>query len=217
MVDAPVPILDRGVVRPRSPHRSPTCSIVLYPPGATLGPRIQMDYQPVLLHTGSVHVTVDGIPRDMPAGHVGLMLPGALGFFAFARDRATRHRRMALGLQFLDQRTRRALDGAVNCLSLSAAMQTCAELARDAVAVDEPAEQPVLSAMVQAALTLYLAEATHVATARAAEHPAIARAIGSFPTRPARRVSSIAMFQNSHNGPGVSGRGLNPPPRQHEA
>src|SRR6266700_2862519 len=95
--------------------------------------------------------------------------------------------------------TRRALDGAVNCLSLSAAMQTCAELARDAVAVDEPAEQPVLSAMVQAALTLYLAEATHVATARAAEHPAIARATGSFPTRPARRVASIAMFQNSHN------------------
>src|SRR5205085_10940015 len=104
-------------------------------------------------------------------------------------------RPMALGPQFLDQRPRRALDGAVNCLSRSAAMQTCGELACAAVAVDESAEQPVLSAMVQAALTLYLAEATHRATARAAEHPAIARAIGSFPTRPARRVSSIAMFQ----------------------
>ena len=45
MVDAPVSILDRGVVRPRSPQRSPNCGIVLYPPGATLGPRIQMDYQ----------------------------------------------------------------------------------------------------------------------------------------------------------------------------
>src|SRR2546421_2502153 len=139
MVDAPVPslVLDRGVVRPRSPHRSPNCGIVLYPPGATLGPRIQMEYQLVLVHTGSVHVTVDGIPRDMPAGHVGLMLPGALGFFAFARDRATRHRRMALGPQFLDQSTRRALAGAVNCLSLSAAMQTVAEFAHDSVSFAE--------------------------------------------------------------------------------
>lgn len=176
MIDRSVPILDRAAALTCLPHRSPNGGIVLYPPGATLGPRVQMDYQLVIVHTGSAHVTIDGVPRDIPAGHVGLMRPGSVEFYAFARHRETRHSWVAVSPRQLESATRQALDATVPCLPLSAAMQTCVELARDTTIVDDPADQPVLRAMATAALTLYVAEAAHMATTRAAEHPAIARA-----------------------------------------
>jgi AraC family transcriptional regulator of arabinose operon len=65
---------------------------VTYPPGGRLGPRSQRDLQLVLVHDGSVRVTVDREPRaTLRAGDVGLLLPGHREEFAFAADRATRH------------------------------------------------------------------------------------------------------------------------------
>jgi AraC family transcriptional regulator of arabinose operon len=135
-----------------------------------------MDYELVAVHTGSAHVTVDGAAREIRAGHVGLMLPGSLEHYTFARDRETRHSWVAVSPRQLPRETRRVLDEALPCVPLSAAMQTCMELARDTMAIDEPTEQPVLRAMAIAALTLYIAEAAHVQAIRVTEHPAMARA-----------------------------------------
>jgi AraC family transcriptional regulator len=64
---------------------------VTYPPGGTLGPRTQSDLQLVLVHAGSARVWVDGEPRTIAAGQVGLLLPGHRERFAFDARVPTRH------------------------------------------------------------------------------------------------------------------------------
>ena len=171
-----VPNFDRWAVPAHVPPRLPNAGVVTYPPRATLGPRLQPDYQLVLVHTGSARVTVNGIPREIPAGHVGLLLPGTTELFAFAPDRQTRHSWIAAAPAYLDGELRRLLDGTTPCLPLSATMQTCVVLGREVAAVDDPERRPVLAAVARAALALYVAEATHAAIAQSREHPAVARA-----------------------------------------
>jgi AraC family transcriptional regulator len=65
---------------------------VVYPPGGTLGPRRQDDLQLMLVHSGSVRITVDdGAPAVHGPGTVARLLPGHREYFAFATDVATRH------------------------------------------------------------------------------------------------------------------------------
>jgi AraC-like DNA-binding protein len=65
---------------------------VVYPPRGRLGPRWQRDAQLVLMHSGSVIITVDGQARPvLPAGSVGLLLPGHSEVFAFAAATETHH------------------------------------------------------------------------------------------------------------------------------
>jgi AraC family transcriptional regulator, arabinose operon regulatory protein len=171
-----VPKFDRRAVPAQVPRHLPNAGVVTYPPRATLGPRVQPAYQLVLVHTGSARVTVNGLPREIPAGHVGLLLPGTTEFFAFALDRQTRHSWIAAVPAYLDGALCRRLDRTTPCLPLSATMQTCVDLGREVAAVDDPERRPVLAAVAGAALALYVAEATHAATAQRAEHPAVARA-----------------------------------------
>lgn len=154
----------------------PNTGIVLFPPGATLGPRVQRDYELVLVHAGSAQVAVDGQIREIPARHAGLLLPGRTEFLAFAAHRETLHSWMALPPRLVEADLRAALDRAAPCLPLSDDLHACSELARDVAGVDDPTGRPVLVAVVRAALTLYAAEAAHATGARSGEHPAIRHA-----------------------------------------
>src|SRR5918911_736890 len=144
---------DWRVLPAQGPRRRPNAGVVTYPPRATLGPRVQHDYQLVLVHTGSAHVTVNGLRREIPAGHVGLLLPGTTEFFAFAPDRQTRHSWIAAAPAYLDGELCRQLDGTTPCLPLSATLQTCVDLGREVAAIDDPERRPVLAAVARAALT----------------------------------------------------------------
>jgi AraC family transcriptional regulator of arabinose operon len=128
------------------------------------------------VHTGSAYVSVDGVTREIGAGQVGLLLPGAVEFFAFARTRETRHSWITLPPSYLDDDERRALGQVRDCLSLSPAMQACVEVGCEVAEVDDPARRPVLVAVARAALALYVAEATYAAVAQRAAHPAVTRA-----------------------------------------
>lgn len=64
---------------------------VVYEPGGTCGPRVQMDYQLVVLLEGEAHVDVDGRQRVVKAGQVGLFRPGGWEFFRLSVDRKTHH------------------------------------------------------------------------------------------------------------------------------
>lgn len=174
-----------AIVAPRAGEREllawgnvggPNAGIVLYPPRATLGPRVQRDYELVLVHAGRAHVAVDRQTREIPAGHVGLLLPGRTELYAFAADRETVHSWMALPPHLIDADLRAALDRAAPCLPLSDDMHACSDLARDVATVDDPARRPVLVAVVRAALTLYVAEAAHATGTRDGGHPAVRRA-----------------------------------------
>ncbi len=69
---------------------------VVYGLGGTCGPRVQADYQLVIVVTGGARVVVDGEERALAAGQVGLFLPGRRELFTFAPDRRTHHTWCAL-------------------------------------------------------------------------------------------------------------------------
>lgn len=64
---------------------------VVYEPGGTCGPRVQQDFQLVVLVEGDARVDVDGREVRIAAGQVGLFRPGRREFFHLAERRKTHH------------------------------------------------------------------------------------------------------------------------------
>jgi len=64
---------------------------VIYAPGGECGPRIQTDYQLVIVHLGTADVTFDDQRGVISPGSVALMLPGRREFFRFSRRHQTHH------------------------------------------------------------------------------------------------------------------------------
>lgn len=64
---------------------------VRYEPGGFCGPRLQRDYELVVIHSGEGEVQVDGVTRLLSVGQVFLFLPGCREYYRFARDRETHH------------------------------------------------------------------------------------------------------------------------------
>ncbi len=69
---------------------------VLYGKGGSFGPRRQSDFQLVVLHGGSLILTLDGKQIVVPEQHAILLSPGHNERFVFAADRETRHTWIAL-------------------------------------------------------------------------------------------------------------------------
>ena len=85
---------------------------VLYNPSGVCGPRVQQDYELVILHNGECHVTVDGAARDLEVDDAYLFLPGHQEYFRFSTARQTHHSFCSIRPSFmpkgLSQRLRRA-------------------------------------------------------------------------------------------------------------
>jgi AraC family transcriptional regulator of arabinose operon len=64
---------------------------VWYDPGGECGPRIQRDYQLVVVHLGEAHVSFGDQACVIPPGSVALMLPGRREHFRFSRRHRTHH------------------------------------------------------------------------------------------------------------------------------
>lgn len=78
--------------RVQTVHGKETCfGQVIYPPGGDCGPRTQLDYQLVIIHSGSGEVAVDEERHTLPVGRVVLLKPGCREYFRFAADRETHH------------------------------------------------------------------------------------------------------------------------------
>ncbi|MDD4869685.1 MAG: AraC family transcriptional regulator [Kiritimatiellae bacterium] len=64
---------------------------VRYKPGGFVGPRIQRNYQLVILHSGSCQVTVDESQHNLTPGWVSLYTPKHREYFLFSMDAETHH------------------------------------------------------------------------------------------------------------------------------
>ena len=73
---------------------------VLYAKGGSFGPRQQTDYQLVIIHRGSLTLTLDHEVLEVPENHAILLSPGHTEHFHFAGDRETRHSWVALAADF---------------------------------------------------------------------------------------------------------------------
>jgi AraC-like DNA-binding protein len=72
-------------------HGAVVIGDVLYPPGGVFGPRVQRDYQLVVIHRGSLRLRLDGTWIEV-AEHEGILLaPGHREHFYFCSDRETHH------------------------------------------------------------------------------------------------------------------------------
>ncbi len=72
--------------------------IVNYPPGGTLGPRIQPTIELVIIHQGEMTVLVDKKPIHAGANTVTLLFPGHQEYFEFSRGEKTSHSYIHLAL-----------------------------------------------------------------------------------------------------------------------
>jgi AraC-like DNA-binding protein/quercetin dioxygenase-like cupin family protein len=92
---------------------------VLYEPGGECGPRMQRDFELVILHSGACRVDVDGATRELRAGAVYLFLPGHREHFRFAGDRQTHHSFCSVHPAFMPKAFGRQLQKAVTQVNCS--------------------------------------------------------------------------------------------------
>lgn len=64
---------------------------VVYAPGGTYGPRVQPNYQLILIHYGHVTLDIGSQSYRLSRGEVALLKPGHREFFSFAEGTRTRH------------------------------------------------------------------------------------------------------------------------------
>ena len=65
---------------------------VFYEPGGSCGPRMQRDFELIILHSGYGQVTLNNRSvRPLKAGTISLFTPGSRDFFDYAKDTETHH------------------------------------------------------------------------------------------------------------------------------
>ncbi len=103
---------------------------VLYAQGGSFGPRLQTDYQLVVVHSGSLTLTVDDEVVEVPETFGILLSPGGVESFCFARDRETRHSWVALKPEVLSEPLRREFNNLRGPVPFLGRMATLLDVAR---------------------------------------------------------------------------------------
>jgi AraC family transcriptional regulator of arabinose operon len=84
---------------------------ISYLPGGFVGPRIQRDYELIVLHSGSCEVRIDGNPgRSLDPGLAYLFRPGHLEHFLYDERGHSNHAWCSVSPGFLPDALRRGLD-----------------------------------------------------------------------------------------------------------
>src|SRR5260370_2142230 len=103
---------------------------VLYPPGGVFGPRIQGDYQLVVIQKGSLRLRLDEQWIEV-AEHDGILLsPRHREHFYFSADRETHHSWVAISPRFVPTRIRRELEEQRGPVPFLGRMSSLLEIAR---------------------------------------------------------------------------------------
>lgn len=92
---------------------------VVYEPGGTCGPRVQQDYQLVILLEGDARVDVAGREVRIAAGEVGLFRPGRREFFALSARRKTHHTWCSIHPSLVDEGLAEACGAAPDVLPVT--------------------------------------------------------------------------------------------------
>lgn len=64
---------------------------VVYKPGGTCGPRIQKDYELVIIHSGSCFCRADSSKYELKVDHISFFPPGHREYFYFSEKSETHH------------------------------------------------------------------------------------------------------------------------------
>lgn len=114
----------------REQHGPVVIGDVLYARGGSFGPRLQTDYQLVVVHSGSLTLTIDREVMEVPETFGILLSPGHVESFCFARDCETRHSWIALAPDTLAPPLRLELDRLRGPVPFLGRMATLLDVAR---------------------------------------------------------------------------------------
>lgn len=149
---------------------------VIYPPGSTLGPRIQHSIELVLVHSGEMTVWVDGVRHYASAGTVSILFPGHEERFAFAQRAETYHSYIHLWLPDLPPDVERQLRRLPWPLPLSSAMNDLIRTALNLRRSSLPTADLLRRTLGLHMLLRYLGEGERLLAGEQAAHPALERA-----------------------------------------
>jgi AraC family transcriptional regulator of arabinose operon len=133
---------------------------VTYHPRGSCGPRIQSDFQLVLVHAGEAVITVDSAEHLLPAGHVALLRPGRREYLEFSRTETTHHTWCSVHPRRVSASLGEELEAAAFSLPMTERLQTLLELGLSTPVADLPVMSDLVDSLGETLLREYLAQAT---------------------------------------------------------
>jgi len=103
---------------------------ISYGPGGTCGPRIQHDYQVVVVHEGSLNLLLDGEPIHVAPSHGILLCPGHREHFLFSPDSQTRHSWCSVEPRAVPIQLRRELESHLGPIPFAGRMLSLLQMGR---------------------------------------------------------------------------------------
>ncbi len=132
---------------------------VTYAPGGLCGPRVQSDFQLVVVYSGDARVTVNGVSDAIPEGFAALMHPGGHELFEFDRARPTHHSWCAVSPALVSTELADSLGRTPFALLLTARLQSLIELGLSVARQEQPAGAALIDQLGLALLHQFLFEA----------------------------------------------------------
>jgi len=150
---------------------------VVYEPGSSFGPRVQADYQLVVLEEGSVIAKVEGRGLPIGQGQVALLLPGRTEEFTFAAERKSHHTWCALAPSLLSADLIEACACVPPVLPVSRRLAQLMEMGLSLPRLAETSSPGLVAALGLATLQEYLFTGRREQAPQADEPDALRRAI----------------------------------------
>lgn len=138
---------------------------VTYAPGGVCGPRVQPDFQLVVVYSGDATVSVDCVLRPIPEGYAALMRPGCHELFEFDRVRTTHHSWCAVSPALVSADLADALGRAPFALPVTTRLQSLVELGLSVASQELPAGAALIDQLGLALMHQFLFEAQTLASA----------------------------------------------------
>lgn len=95
---------------------------IVYPPGGSLGPRIQPTIEFIIIYEGEMNVLIDNINYFAESNSVTMMLPGHQEFYRFSKNSQTYHRYVHISIQDLPSKLKKYLSQVPKTIPLSEEM-----------------------------------------------------------------------------------------------
>jgi AraC-like DNA-binding protein len=114
----------------RMRHGATVIGDIVYAPGGGCGPRIQHDFQLVVLHTGSLDLQLDSEWIHVAEGHAILLSPGKREHFIFSPERETHHSWCAIHPRAVPTNLKRDFQALPGPISFAGRMNTLLEMSR---------------------------------------------------------------------------------------
>lgn len=132
---------------------------ISYPPGGTLGPRIQSTIELVMIHQGEMNVYVDGIVHHADARTVTIFFPGHQERYLFAKDTITHHSYIHIALPTIHSSINERLHKLPCTIPLSSKMASLTDAALDYKNSSLPTNVQMLKSLAVLMLWRFIGEA----------------------------------------------------------